>query len=111
MPQYLTHFAYTAQAWAALTQNPVDRSEPIKALAERLGCRLISLHYTMGDYDGVTLIDAPDDVTAMACLMGAIAPGHLKATKTIRLYTPAEALEAMRKAGGAAFQAPSSAPR
>jgi hypothetical protein len=31
--------------------------------------------------------------------------------KTIRLYTPAEAMEAMRKAGNAAFQGPSSASR
>jgi len=107
MPQYMTQFAYTAQAWAALAQKPVDRSEGLRALAEKVGRRLVSLHYTMGEYDGVVVVEAPDDTTVMAIIIGAIAPGHLKATRTTRLYTPAEAMEAMRKAGGANYQAPS----
>ena len=109
MPQYMVQFAYTAQAWASLTKNPVDRSQGLAALMEKLGGRLVSLHYTMGDYDGVAMFEAPDDTAALAMAMGAIAPGHLKATKTTRLYTPAEAMEAMRRAGGTNYQAPSAA--
>ena len=106
MPQYMTQFAYTSQAWAALAQNPVDRSEGLRALAEKLGGRFVSLHYTMGEYDGVVVVELPDDTAVMAMMIGAIAPGHLKATKTTRLYTPAEAMDAMRKAGGTNYQAP-----
>ena len=106
MPQYMLQFAYTAQTWAALSKNPVDRSEAIRGLAEKLKARLVGLYYTMGEYDGVVLVEAPDDVTALALVIGAIAPGHLKATRTARLYTPAEAMEAMRKASGLGYQAP-----
>jgi hypothetical protein len=43
----------------------------------------------------------------MAFIIAAITPGHLRATKTTRLYTPAEAVEALRKAGSVTFRAPS----
>jgi uncharacterized protein with GYD domain len=107
MPQYMGQFAYTAQAWAELSQHPVDRTEAIAELAQKLGCRLISLHYTMGEYDGHVIVEAPDDTTVMAFIIAAITPGHLRATKTTRLYTPAEAVEALRKAGSVTFRAPS----
>lgn len=106
MPQYLLQFAYTAETWAALSKNPVDRTEGISALAKKFGGRLIGLHYTMGDYDGVVLCDMPDDVTAMALAVAAVAPGHLRSTKTTRLFSAAEMVEALRKSHGAGYQAP-----
>ena len=106
MPHYMTQFAYTAEAWAALTSNPTDRSSAVSALAQKLGCRLLSLYYHFGEYDGVLILDAPDDTTAMAVVMAATTPGHLKATKTTRLMTPSEAVASMRKAQGASYEAP-----
>ena len=106
MPQYMLQFAYTADAWAALTSNPTDRSTAIKALAEKMGGRLINLYYTMGEYDGVVILEAPDDTTAMAIVLAAAAPGHLKTTRTTRLIPPSEAVAAMRKAQGAGYEAP-----
>ena len=107
MPRYMLQFAYTADAWAALAQNPQDRSEPLGALAEQLGGRLLSLDYCFGDYDGVVLLEAPDDQTATAVVIAAIAPGHVKATKTTRLMSVEETLGALRKAGQQSYRAPS----
>jgi uncharacterized protein with GYD domain len=106
MPQYMLQFAYTAEAWAALTSNPTDRSEIVGTLAQKLGCRMLGLYYHFGKYDGTLLFDAPDDMTANALVLATIAPGHLRATRTTRLMTPGEAVEAMRKARGAGFEAP-----
>ena len=106
MPHYMLQFAYTAEAWAALTSNPTDRSTAVKALAEKLGGRLVSFYFTMGEYDGVVILEAPDDTTAMATALAAVAPGHLRTTRTTRLIPPSEALEAMRKAQGAGYEAP-----
>lgn len=106
MPRYMLQFAYTADAWAALTTKPTDRSEALRTLAEKLGARLISLDYTLGEYDGVALLEAPDDATAIAVILAAVTPGHLKATRTTRLIPPSEAMEALRKAQGAGYQAP-----
>jgi uncharacterized protein with GYD domain len=106
MPQYMLHFAYTSQTWAALTKNPVDRTEGIRTLAEKMGGRLGGLYYTMGDFDGVVMMEAPDDITAMGIVLAAIGPGHLRSTSTTRLYTPQEMIQAMKKAGGQKYAAP-----
>ncbi len=106
MPLYMTQFAYTTQAWAALTKNPEDRAEAFGALAAKMGAKMHSLHYSFGDYDGVIMLEAPDEATAMSVLLAAISPGHVKATKTTVLVTPKQAMEAMRKAGAASYRAP-----
>jgi uncharacterized protein with GYD domain len=102
----MTQFAYTADAWAALTKNPADRRENVRALLQGLGGQLIELYYHFGEYDGTFIFEAPDDATASATILAAVAPGHVRATKTTRLMTVEEAMEAMRKAGGQTYQAP-----
>jgi uncharacterized protein with GYD domain len=106
MSHYMTEFAYTAETWAALRSNPTDRTGAINTVAEKLGCRLISLYYHFGEYDGLVIFEAPDETAANALVMAVSAPGHLKATRTTRLMTPSEAVAAMRKAQGAEFEAP-----
>ncbi len=66
MPLYMTQASYTPEAVAALAQNPEDRSEALRGLAESMGGRLLSFHYSFGDYDIVTMQEAPDDKTAAA---------------------------------------------
>jgi uncharacterized protein with GYD domain len=107
----MVHFAYTSQAWAALAKKPEDRSEPVSALAQKFGGRLIDLYYHFGDYDGVVILEAPDDSTALAWVIAVHAPGHLKTTKTTRLFTVAETMESMRKAGTVAYPGPAAASR
>jgi uncharacterized protein with GYD domain len=106
MSLYMTQFAYTADAWAALINNPVDRGQAFQQLAQKLGARMVNLYYCFGEYDGVLIIEAPDDTTATALILAAIAPGHVKSTKTTRLLTVEETMEAMRKAGGMSYQGP-----
>jgi len=106
MSLYMVQFAYTPEAWAALVKNPEDRSAPVKALAERLGGRMLNMYYCFGEYDGFVILEAPDETTAMAAVLAAIAPGHLKATKTTVLFTVEQAMEAMGKAGEIVYPAP-----
>lgn len=107
MPRYMLQFAYTANAWAALAKNPVDRRPAVRAVLEKLGGRLIDLYYHFGEYDGIVLVEAPDDTAANAAVIAVTAPGHLKATRTTRLFSVEEAMEAMRKAGAISYKAPS----
>ena len=106
MATYMTQFSYTIEAWAALTKNPEDRGKIFSALVEKLGGRLLNIYYCFGEYDGIVIVDFPDDTTTMAGVLAAIAPGHLKATKTTRLFSMEEALGAMRKAGEMAYAGP-----
>ena len=106
MPLYMTQFAYTPEAWAALTRNPEDRSEAIRGLAETMGGRLLSFYNSFGEYDGLVIYEAPDESTAAAVVMAATSPGHLRTVKTTVLLSAEEGVEAMRKAGEATYRAP-----
>ena len=66
MPTYMTQFSYTASASAALVKNPEDRGAAVAALMEKLGGRMLNTYYTFGEYDGVVIFEAPEDITAMA---------------------------------------------
>ena len=106
MPRYMIQFAYTPDAWAALTTNPVDRREGFRTLAQNMGGQLIDLYYHFGEYDGTVIFEAPDDTTATATVVAALSPGHIRASKTTRLMTVEEAMDALRRAGGQSYPAP-----
>ncbi|HXX40355.1 MAG TPA: GYD domain-containing protein [bacterium] len=106
MGMYMVQFAYTSQAWNALARNPEDREITFRGLAEKMGAKLISLHYCFGEYDGVVLIEAPDEATVMAIVVAAVSPGHVKAAKTTVLSTVQQALNALGRAGVATYHAP-----
>ena len=106
MPLYMSQLAYTSEAWAALTQNPEDRSEAISGLLEAMGGRLVSFYNSFGEYDGLIIFEAPDESTAAATLLAAITPGHLKSLKTTVLLSAEEGVDAMRRAGEMTYRRP-----
>ena len=106
MPTYMTQVGYTAEAWAALTRNPEDRSTAIRGLAEAMGGRLISFYNSFGEYDVLVIYEAPDESTAAAIVLAAVSSRHLSGVKTTVLLSVEEGLEAMRKAGEATYRAP-----
>ena len=106
MPLYMSQVAYTQAHLAALTREPQDRTEAISALAQKLGCRLESFYYSLGEYDGLVIIEAPNEAAITAVLLAAIGAGHIRASKTTQLLAPRDAVEAMRQAGAAAFTVP-----
>jgi len=111
MPHYMTQFAYTSDAWAALAKNPQNREEVLRALVEKLGGRLVTFYYAFGEYDGVFITEMPDETTVTAAVLAAISPGHVKAIKTTVLLTTEQTMEAMRKAGAQSYRGRSGAGR
>jgi len=106
MPLYMTQFAYTSDAWAALVKKPQNREEVLRALIEKLGGRMVSFYYAFGEYDGMFVSEMPDETTVTAAILAAVSPGHVKAVKTTVLLTTEQTMEAMRKAGAQSYQAP-----
>lgn len=105
MPLTLTLFAYTPEALAELSKNPVDRSTPVRKLVEGMGGRLVAFyHCSGGEYHGALILDVPDELTSTAVGIAAESAGHLKMLKTIPLLEVEGGLEALRRAGSAAFQ-------
>ena len=106
MPMYMTQFAYTPEAWKALVKEPENRATVFAAQAEKMGGRLISLYYCMGEYDGMVIYEAPYETTAAATVLSAISPGHLKTTKTTVLLSVEDTMKAMNKANAEAYPGP-----
>lgn len=106
MPLYMAQFAYTTEAWTAFTKNPENRAAAVQGLAQKLGCRVESLYYSFGDYDGFVILEAADEATVTAFILAAMSPGHLRATKTTVLMRPETVVDAMKKAGAITYQGP-----
>lgn len=106
MSLYMMQFAYTSEAWKSLVKRPEDRAAVFAKQAEKMGGRLLSLYYCMGEYDGLVIFEAPDEQTAAAIVFTVISPGHVKASKTTPLMTVEETMRAMHQANAEAYPAP-----
>ena len=106
MPLYLGRFSYTADAVKALLNQPQDRSAAAREVAESLGGKLLGFWYAFGEFDGVFLMEAPDNASAAALAMAVGAGGALSEVETTVLLDMDEAQEAMRKAAAATYRPP-----
>jgi uncharacterized protein with GYD domain len=89
-----------------MVKNPQDRAAAIRPMIEKMGGKLHGLWLTFGDYDIVAIAELPDAITAASLSMAIGASGAMSSYRTTPLLTMNEAVEAMKKAGGAGYQAP-----
>ncbi|PKB82192.1 MAG: GYD domain-containing protein [SAR202 cluster bacterium Io17-Chloro-G9] len=106
MPRYLIQASYNQSGISDLVHNPQDRAAVIRTVIERMGGTLESFYYAFGDYDVVAIGEFPDNATAAALAMAVGSGGALRDYKTTVLMSMDEAIEAMRKAGGAGYRPP-----
>jgi uncharacterized protein with GYD domain len=106
MAYYLVQAAYTAEAWAAMVQDPQNRAEVIRPVIDRLGGSLVGTWLAFGEYDVVAILQLPDPVSAAALSLAASAGGAVRALKTTPLLTMEEGMAAMRQAAGAGYRPP-----
>ena len=88
MPTYITLCNFTHQGIASV-KDTTKRAEAFKNLAKQLGCTVKEIYRTQGQYDAVTIMDAPDDASATALLMSLGKLGNVR-TQTLRAFTAAE---------------------
>ena len=106
MAFYMSQFSYDDDTWQDLIKNPEDREPVIRDLCERNGARLLGFWYAFGEYDGVLIIEAPDNTTIASILLAVASSGAVEKLKTTVLMTTQEAVEALRRAGGVDYRAP-----
>lgn len=106
MALYLTKWGHTPETWQRIMANPVDRREVVAHLTEAVGGKLLGLWYAFGDYDGYTLIEAPDDVAAESVMVKVASSGAYTTISTTKLLSVEDALEAFRRAGDLPYQPP-----
>ena len=88
MPTYISLNNFTHQGIANV-KDTTKRAEAFKSLAKQMGCTVKEIYWTQGQYDVVTIVDAPDDASATALAMSAGQLGNVR-TETLRAFTAAE---------------------
>ena len=106
MAHYMVQAAYTAEAIAAMVKSPEDRAAAIRPVVEKLGGKLESVWFCFGEYDIVGISQLPDNVSAAAFAFAVSQGGKIRALKTTPLMSTADAVKAMKKAGGAGYRPP-----
>ncbi len=84
MPTYVTLMNWTDQG-IRTAKDSVQRRDQANALAEKHGARIEQVYWTVGPYDLVTIIEAPDDESATSMLLELGSAGNLRTT-TLRAY-------------------------
>jgi uncharacterized protein with GYD domain len=88
MPTYITLANYTEQGVRNIREAP-KRLEAAKELLRRLGGDMTAFYLTMGNYDIVAVVDAPNDEAAASALLALGSKGNVK-TLTMRAFGEAE---------------------
>ena len=107
MPKYLLQFTYSNEALGDLIKHPQDRAEVISELFGRLGGKVESFYFSLGEYDVVVIAEFPDNETMAAITNAVRATGAERDHKITILLTREEAIMALRRAGSTGYQPPS----
>ncbi|HJR45667.1 MAG TPA: GYD domain-containing protein [Actinomycetota bacterium] len=106
MPLYLSKFSYTPETWARLIGNPEDRRKAAQSYIESVGGKLHGFWYAFGAHDGVTLWEAPDNVSMAAVALAIGSGGAISNLETTVLMSVEETIEALNKAGQVQYKPP-----
>jgi len=84
MPTYIALINWTEQGIRSVKDTP-KRAENAKALARKMGGR-IDIHYTMGEYDAVAVVEMPSDEAYNRFALASAALGNIR-SKTLKAWT------------------------
>jgi uncharacterized protein with GYD domain len=86
MAHFIILWKFTEQGIRAV-KDSVKRSETFKNSIEKAGGKLVSTYYTLGQYDGVSIVEAPDDATIMSSLLSYESQQGSSTTMTLKAFT------------------------
>ena len=84
MPTYVSLLNFTDQGISTI-RDTLDRSQRAAEAAEKYGARFEQPYWTVGPYDIVTILEAPDDESATAFLLDVGSWGAVRTT-TLRAF-------------------------
>lgn len=88
MPTYITLLNWTDQGVRAVKESP-QRLDAAKEAIAQVGGRFVGFYMVFGDYDLVSIVEAPDDETYARFLLTLAAQGNVR-TKTLKAFTEDE---------------------
>jgi uncharacterized protein with GYD domain len=97
MAKYVTLINWTEKGASAF-RDTVARAEAAKEIAGAFGGALEQIYWTMGSYDIVAIVEAPDDESASAFVLALGSQGNLRGM-TLRAFSADEMKGIIEKAG------------
>ena len=98
MPIYITQGRYTRDVIKGMIVKPEDRADAVARLLSKIGGRLVGYYVTFGEYDFLTIAEAPNDVQMAAVLFAAASGGGVTGLRTTVAMTSVEAKGALAAA-------------
>jgi uncharacterized protein with GYD domain len=88
MATFVTTLKFTDQGEKKI-QKTTKRAAAFKAAAKKRGVKVVGQYWTLGEFDGLLVFEAPDDETATAIMLhlGSLDNVH---TSTVRAFVAAE---------------------
>ena len=84
MPKYISLVKYTSKVIENIKESP-NRLDAVKQLCEHMGATVDSFYLTMGRYDIVIVVDAPDRETVAKILLSIASRGAVT-TETLSAF-------------------------
>jgi uncharacterized protein with GYD domain len=97
MPTYVTLINWTDQGVSNF-KDSLDRYEAARDAMSGLGVSFKDIYWTVGPYDIVGIVEAPDDESATAALLSVAALGNIRTT-TLRGFSVDEMRAVIERAG------------
>lgn len=79
---FITQGRYTGEAMTGMVAKPEDRSKALAKLVKAAGGKLIGHYLTFGEYDFLSIVEAPDEKTAASAVIAAAAGGGVTGLRT-----------------------------
>lgn len=98
MATFLCTIKFTEQGIKAIDQT-TKRAAAFKAAAKKVGAKVVDVYWTLGAFDGVLILEAPDDETATAALLHLGKAGNVH-TSTVRAFSASEMDKILAKMKG-----------
>jgi uncharacterized protein with GYD domain len=91
MPTFIALLNFTDQGIREIKDSP-QRADAFNDFAERAGATVVGQYWTLGNHDGVLILEAPTEEIAASVLMHLAAGGNVRTT-TLRAFDWAQAQE------------------
>jgi uncharacterized protein with GYD domain len=88
MPKYISLVKYTSKGIENIKESP-NRLDAVKQLNESMGARVDAFYLTMGQYDIVMIVDAPNAATAAKIILKISSGGNVS-TETLTAFSEEE---------------------
>jgi uncharacterized protein with GYD domain len=97
MVTYIALVSFTDQGARTMTES-TKRADAAKAVGKKFGCDMKEMHWTLGAYDLVAVIDAEDEASYLAFGAALAGAGNVR-TQSLRAFTKEEMNAVFAKLG------------